>query len=306
MGLNIHGVRLAAFARSNGVNFETTATIARQGLSLSAAELQRALKAFGHRPSDGEVQDILDNRYAERLLKFLGAKEVHSFDISDYEGATFTHDMNQPIAEVHKERYSAVLDSGSLEHVFNVPVAVKNCMEMVRVGGHYICILPANNFFGHGFYQFSPEFFYGVFDEANGFVLEKLIAFEDEPNWQWRSADPDAGWYEVESPAKLRERVTLVNDKPLSLIAIARRVAAKPIFAATPQQSDYAARWEESAQARTAAPAAAAVSAARPLPIRIAKALLASGLRLAMRKAMQPRPRPLGQGFERRFFRRIT
>jgi hypothetical protein len=308
MGLNIHGVRVACYARSIGVDFETTMTIARQGLSLSPNELRRALCSFGHRPTDDDIKGILDNRYSERLLAYLGSKEVCSLDISKYEGATVAHDMNQPIADAHKARFSAVLDSGSLEHVFNVPVAVKNSMEMVRLGGHYICILPANNFFGHGFYQFGPEFFHGVFNEANGFVLEKLIAFEDVPNWRWHSANPDASWYEVENPLKLRERVTLVNDKPLSLIAIARRVALKSIFANTPQQSDYAARWEESERTKaTTAPVLVPGSppAVRPLPVRILKALLPSGLRLAVRKAVQPRPKPLGQGFKRRFFRRI-
>ena len=32
--------------------------------------------------------------YAETLLQYLGAKDVHSFDFSNYEGATHVHDMN--------------------------------------------------------------------------------------------------------------------------------------------------------------------------------------------------------------------
>lgn len=305
MGINIHGAKALCLARSAGADFDHTATIARQRLSLSRAELRRTLQSFGLAADTDSITAILEGAdgYAEALLKHLGSRAVHSFDISPYENASFIHDMNEPIDEKHRQKYSVVFDSGSLEHIFNVPVAIKNCMEMVEIGGHYICILPANNFFGHGFYQFSPEFFFGVFNEDNGFFLERLIAFEDEPNWCWRSADPGAPWFEVASPEKLRERVTLVNSKPVSLIAIARRVAVKPILSKTPQQSDYAAIWRDDATKHLAQ--TSTTIPARPMLLKVAKRILPGGLRLAIRKALTPRPRPLGQGFEPRFFRRV-
>jgi len=42
--------------------------------------------------------------------------------------------------------YTTVIDGGSLEHVFNFPQAIANCMNMVAVGGHFIGLSPANNF----------------------------------------------------------------------------------------------------------------------------------------------------------------
>jgi len=42
--------------------------------------------------------------------------------------------MSQPIDTIHKNKYDLVFDGGTLEHVFNFPVAIKNCMEMVKVG----------------------------------------------------------------------------------------------------------------------------------------------------------------------------
>ena len=65
--------------------------------------------------------------------------------------------MNTPIYGSLKNRFSALLDAGTIEHVFNFPQAIRNCMEMVKVGGHFIQVTVANNFIGHGFYQFSPE-----------------------------------------------------------------------------------------------------------------------------------------------------
>lgn len=55
-----------------------------------------------------------------------------------------------------------MVDGGALEHTFNVPVALTSYMEMVRVGGRLILVSPANDHFGHGFYQFSAELFYSA------------------------------------------------------------------------------------------------------------------------------------------------
>ena len=101
--------------------------------------------------------------YAEKFFQILGASHITSFDKSDYQVATCLHDMNAPIEGSLKNRFSVVLDSGTLEHVFNFPQAIRNCMEMVKVGGHFIQITVANDFIGHGFYQFTPELMYRVF-----------------------------------------------------------------------------------------------------------------------------------------------
>ena len=84
-----------------------------------------------------------------------------------YESAKHLHDMNEGIPGDFKEKYTAVLDAGSLEHIFNFPVAIKNRMDMVNVSGHYLAITPANNFCGHGFYQFSPELYFSVLTREN-------------------------------------------------------------------------------------------------------------------------------------------
>ena len=109
-------------------------------------------------------------------------------------------------------------------------------MEMVRTGGHYLGITPANNFLGHGFYQFSPELFFRIFTPQNGYELTRVIAIEDRPN---------ARWFSVSDPAAVGKRVTLINGRPTYLLVMARRVEIKPLFEATPQQSDYATAWKK-------------------------------------------------------------
>lgn len=236
MGLDFNGVHFLLFAQRLGVNFEKIAMIGRQSLDLTKAELKDSLQAFGY-SVDNELINHIFNKcdgYAEPLLTHLGAKDVHSFDFSAYEGATHLHDMNREVSPEIKEQYSTVLDGGSLEHVFNFPVAIKNCMEMLRIGGYYMGITPANNFMGHGFYQFSPEMYFSVFTQQNGFELISLIAFEDRPG---------TTWYSVRSPREIKGRVSLVNNRPVYLLVVAKKVAKTIIFEMTPQQSDYITAW---------------------------------------------------------------
>lgn len=109
-------------------------------------------------------------------------------------------------------------------------------MEMVQPGGHLVVITPANNFMGHGFYQFSPELFFRVCSPENGFEVARAILSE---------VDPEAPWYQVVDPAKVRRRVELVNSRPAYLMLLAHKVRQVPVLAVAPQQSDYSALWNE-------------------------------------------------------------
>lgn len=236
MGLDINGTKFLLYARRHGVSFSKTALIGRQEMQLNAANLAANLGRFGFQLTEVETGKLLtvSNNYAEGFLKFLGAEEIVSFDASTYENASVVHDFNQPIPDRFKNQFSAVLDGGTLEHVFNYPAAIKNCMEMVTEGGHFLAITPTNNHSGHGFYQFSPELFFRVFCELNGFELLHLVIFEETP---------DSPWYDVANPDAVKERVTLINDQPSMLLVIAKKIKTVEIFGSMPQQSDYVAIW---------------------------------------------------------------
>jgi hypothetical protein len=119
--------------------------------------------------------------------------------------------------------------------VFNFPVALQNCMEMLRVGGRFITHTCANNWCGHGFYQFSPELFYNVLGADNGFEVERMIV---------HVVGPYGRWYEVANPQAIQSRVEVFNSFPLQMLVQARRTKIVPLFANTPQQSDYTPRWK--------------------------------------------------------------
>lgn len=229
MGLNINATRLLLKLRSEGFEFRKVITLGRQRLNLRKSELQRNLRFFGYQEDARELKKK-NNGYCEPFLELLGATQVDSMDVSDYEKATLIHDLNEPLGEQHKRSYQTVIDSGTLEHVFNFPTAIRNCMELLEPGGHFLGITPCNNFFGHGFYQFSPELYYRVFSKENGFEVQKMFFFID---------DPGTSFYSVKDPAEVRERVILNNAFPAFLFVVAKRISIQPIFRNTPQQSDY-------------------------------------------------------------------
>ncbi len=238
MGLDSNGVKFLLYAKSLGINFSETATIGRQYLYIEPSELQEILSKFNHH-IDNEYLELIfqeNNRYAETLFSYLGANNLYSFDCSNYENATYLHDMNCIIPDCYKDKYDVVIDGGALEHIFNFPVAIKNCMEMVKVGGHYLGMTIGNNFMGHGFYQFSPELLFRIFNKDNGYEIVNLLALETATGSQW---------FTVKDPNELKERVTLVNHAPLYIFVIAKKIAEVAIFKNTPQQSDYAMIWQE-------------------------------------------------------------
>jgi hypothetical protein len=239
MGVDTQALRFLLRSRA-AVSFENFLMLGRQWRHVSLIELERQLRQEQFPPA--EIQSALEaarsSEFMEPVLEWLGCGKVESLDFSDYEGATFIHDMNQPIPESLKGRYSCVLDGGTLEHIFNFPQAIKNAMEMVKVGGHFLGFGPANNFTGHGFYQFSPELYWRIFSADNGYAVEEMIVCETRP----RSPS-----YLIDDPAKMGRRIEFTNDRSTYLTVRAQRVAQSEIFAVVPQQSDYAATWSPKA-----------------------------------------------------------
>ena len=158
---------------------------------------------------------------------------MHSIDASDYEHADIIHDMNTPIEPA--ERYTMVLDFGTLEHVFNVPVAFDNLAKLAAPNAHILHMLPSNNFVGHGFYQFSPEFFFQIYAPERGYANTRVFAAP--------GGTPDL-WYEVRSPRELHKRVNITTGDQLHLLAISQKTGEPtPLVQHPVQQSDYVEVW---------------------------------------------------------------
>jgi hypothetical protein len=221
-------------SKTCGVNFRKTLTLGRLRLYASEKEIQSCVEKYNH---TGSVinKEIFKDEYSEPLFSILGAETIDSIDYSDYQKATIIQDLNLPIGPAYYNQFTCIVDGGTMEHIFNFPSAIKSCMMALQTGGHYIGISPCNNQMGHGFYQFSPELYYRIFSEENGFVIKQMLVTPLNT--------PQAEWYEAVDPKTINSRAELVNDTPLSLMFIAEKTAEKNIFSSMPQQSDYSRTW---------------------------------------------------------------
>jgi hypothetical protein len=220
MGIDQDGLSFLRFARRQGVDFSDTCTIGRQRVT-----------AFGA-PA-----------FCEPLLeRELGARCVDSLDHSSYEGATILHDLNLPtVPSELQERYSVVLDGGSLEHVFDVPAALRTMMSMVRDGGHLLLINPMDGHAGHGFYQFGPELYMRALSPAQGFRVEWCLL---------RTGGIRRRWYQLSDPAEVGRRIEPRSMSAVYLYVIANKHGPTPERISA-QQSDYQEVWQDASPARS-------------------------------------------------------
>lgn len=226
MGIDIHGLNFLMYAR-NKKAFGATLTIGRQGIHINESAVKEAIKTR----LDYKKQD-----YCEGLLtEFFGANAVESIDNNVYEGATHIHNMNQPIPENLTKKFDTVFDGGCLEHIFNVPQALENISLFVKKEGQIIHVLPANNFCGHGFYQFSPELFFSLYSKENGYAETEVYIADLTDN---------ENWYQVKQPSN-GQRVEL--SSPSALYVLVRTVLIGDHFRhSNVMQSDYLYQWNSS------------------------------------------------------------
>ena len=233
MGINTGLARLLVRARVQGTVFANTVTIGRQSFVVPPHELSHLARQLKLRDtatgSGGFAEDFFHN--------FLGARHISAIDFSDYQQADIVHDLNRPLPENLEGLFDALVDGGSLEHIFDVRQALENYMNLVRIGGSVFILTTANNLCGHGFYQFSPEFFYRVFDPANGFSIRDVIIIES-PLLSLENSR-NARYFHVNDPSVVGKRVQLVNRWPTAIFVHAQKNDQKPLFASPPLQSDY-------------------------------------------------------------------
>jgi hypothetical protein len=180
--------------------------------------------------SDGFFTDV---------LKF---DSVDSIDFSDYEAASLIHDLGEPLPTELLGQFDLAVDGGTLEHIFNFPVAIGNIMTLVGDGGYVYLNTPCNNLCGHGFYQFSPELMYRLFSRANGFEVEFVrVATARHLSIELTANHPV---FDVQDPDTVRQRVHLLTSQPTTMMVLAKRVVARPLFAQKVLQSDYVMKWD--------------------------------------------------------------
>ena len=175
----------------------------------------------------------INDQYIDRLLiNNFNAKAVKSIDNSKFEGADIITDMNKPIENIN-EKFDTIIDFGTSEHIFNVTQNLNNISKLCKVGGTILHSLPANNNCGHGFWQFSPELFFSLYSDANGFSDTEIFIFNTHNKYEWWKVNKQ----------KAGDRLELSSEVPLYIaVKTSKKFYVDSIIV---QQSDYVERWND-------------------------------------------------------------
>ena len=204
-----------------------TITLGRQGIH---GVQQSIVNVLG-----GAAFEAGSETYCDRLLvEQMGASSVDSIDMTAYEGATFTHDMNEPLPESLNAVYDSVVDLGTLEHIFDIRQALENVSKLCKTGGQILHVLPSDNFSGHGFWQFSPELFFSLYSQENGYKDTEVYLAD---------VSGESVWYKV-LPLESGQRVRLHTSSPTYVIARTVKAGEK-LPRPKVNQADYELAWKD-------------------------------------------------------------
>ena len=122
--------------------------------------------------------DLNDNnlKFDDRLFfNSIGFDKVVAADVSSYENAEYVFNLNNEVDSSLKDKFDFIYDGGTLEHVFNFPMALKNILKILKKNGYIMHFSPANNLVDHGFYMFSPTAYYDFYSNNNFKIIKACI-----------------------------------------------------------------------------------------------------------------------------------
>ena len=223
-----------------------------QGVTLApVARVERS-----HDPRLAELGCLSDATFFRRL----GFSEVTTLDVSDWERPDLVWDLNRPVPSEWHGQYDCVFESGTLQHIFDLPTVLANIHDLLRPGGRVVHgQAPSHNHVDHGFVMFSPTFFHDYWTAA-GYSIDAAYWFEFEPFW-FRSRFESPPWrIRRYTPGSLdRHGYGGFGRRQVALFFVASR-GAEARRAPVPQQSFYRRFWREEARERMDAAAQSARS----------------------------------------------
>lgn len=211
----------------------------RRGGARAARVYDRALAR--HRPGLSAADMVQADAFAETMFGALGFTGIESIDISDYEGATHVWDMNRPVPQDWHGRYGFIYDGGTLEHVFNIPQAFANVLNMLKAGGRFVGANPFNGFPSHGMYQFSAELVWTYWAHGCGCRMHACRVLGNRGRFARDLPDPTAEGMRLD----LRIGPTFLGRLPARKLMLWYEVEKLPGCAPPEaiQQSDYVTTW---------------------------------------------------------------
>jgi hypothetical protein len=214
--------------------------LGRQEVTTDPSSLGRILAAevFTSRSASTSWRTEGDYITPESFFGALGFMIVESLDVSDAEGAQIVFDLNTAHMPAElKGRCDVLFDGGTLEHVFHLPNALARCADMIKDDGWFAHVGPLNNYADHGFYQFSPTFWFDWF-AANGWrMLESVLVRLPSSNRTERSS-----WSYSFLPPDRLGRVGQLDDAPCMHFLLAKKEPGA-VADRIPMQAIYARRY---------------------------------------------------------------
>ncbi|MEQ1828981.1 MAG: hypothetical protein ABL921_23665 [Pirellula sp.] len=249
MGLARAAVHLLMTEAAKKPFFGSVVTLGRQHVYVTEAETLSLALQHGVRLRPIPVELHRERTLAERgyvsddwLLRSLGFDEIVRLDYSNYESSEVIFDLNESeTPALLCKRFHVVLDSGTLEHVFDIAAGLRHCVRMVREGGRVIHLTPSSNCVEHGFYSVSPTLF-ADFYAASDFTVDRVWLCEipiDLPRGIWNVYDYFSSQQRFISLGQLSDQIWFT-------FAVA--TAAGVVSPKTPQQWIYTQTWANAEQ----------------------------------------------------------
>lgn len=120
--------------------------------------------------------------HAKTFFAQIGIKEKDYYDVDkfNFDKPKILHDLQKPFPKKYHNFFNLIIDSGTLEHIFDIRSVMENIVKTTKLGGYVFQNIPTNNFLDHGFYQIQPTFFHDFY-KANGFKIIEAYLVETRP-----------------------------------------------------------------------------------------------------------------------------
>ena len=187
MGLTIGSLKLILEEHKRRPITGRVLTLGRQLVHVSYSQ---ALDLFGivgtevhdHNPVSAP-QSTTKPIEPELFFQMMGLEEMLVLDIPSGWNADIVADLNFPVPSEYHNSFGAVIDAGTLEHVFDVRSGFQNVASLAAPGGRILHVSPMNNYVNHGFIQLSPTIFFDYY-ERNAFAdLYGKIIVHSRKGW---------------------------------------------------------------------------------------------------------------------------
>ena len=105
---------------------------------------------------------------------------------------------------------------GTLEHVFDTHIALKNYIKMLKKDGHLLIAVPCSNMIDHSFYTFSPTLFYDYFACNNFKILGSYLRESSPFIYEYKS--------KIYEYKELGQEIPFISDRVVEFVILEKKV----------------------------------------------------------------------------------